>query len=217
MTSEFFEQAKQSVASELNEATMAWGFEKMLDELRTAIANKNPDQRGVTRNAIRYFCRHYLNMSGQKFENMRQWLAGTAIMPAETIAAVLRALQALANGTFSEPVATKHSQATKPAASPKARSPQRAALAAPPAQPAGSALGIKRKVLDLLISQLNSMLGLFAECGITPADVFDGDRMQIVSALQKICPRLGIKAIFSEPDATHNQPLTKEDLSEIGL
>ncbi len=211
---EVFEQAKQSIIGELDEETLNWDFSKMLDQLKTTIANKSPTESGATRNAVRFFCRHYLNMKGEAFNETRRWLTGEKSMSSAEIQLVLRTLKALNDGTFVEPD-------SKPSASETEYDSCRELAAAviptvgqPITQPKP---GVVRKLIDHTISLFNSLVGLIVESGVQPSDVFDGDRMQIRGALQKICDAFGINVVFPEPDAARNQPVTRDDLSSLGL
>ena len=211
---QIYEEAKQSIAGELDEETLSWDFSKMLDQLKTTIANKSPTESGTTRNAVRFFCRHYLNMKGEAFHETRQWLTGDLVMPSASIQLVLRTLKALNDGTFTETDA-----AVWPAKTELQSRKELASTVIPPIKTptSHSKPGVARKLVDHTISMFNSLVGLIVESGVAPKDVFDGDRMQIRGALQKICDASGIDVVFPEPDAARNQPVTREDLSTIGL
>ncbi len=213
--SDTYERAKQSIASELNEETLSWDFSKMLDQLEAAITSKSPTESGATRNAVRFFCRHYLNMRGESFHEARHWLSGKSPMLEKDIQLVLRTLKALGDATFLEIEIQQQPKNGDEHDSCRALAAVEISVAELPTNRPGS--GVIRKLIDHTISLFNSLVGLIVESGVAPADVYDGDRMQIRGALQKICDAFAITVVFPEPNAARNQPVTREDLSDIGL
>jgi hypothetical protein len=189
-----FDAARDSIKSELDADMSKIEFSVMLAELSRAIKSCGISSRN---NPVRFFSRNYLKMSGKKYLEVREWLADTKVMSSNDIVRVLMILQQLRNGSLVVSVQTK-----KPSV-------VRAKKSAPPTS------GLVRKIIDHAIGSFQSTVGLIAEAGIKPDLAFDSDRVQIQTALLEISKRFGITATFQVQ--TNDQPLTPEDLTEIGF
>lgn len=212
---EAFGQAKQAMSAELDAEMLSWDFSKMLEELKAAIQATKPEGDS---NATRSFCHRFLHMPHQShtttYEQISACFKGRGQLSTETIVVILRSLKAWKDGTL--PV-VEVSKPPKPVDHRSCKLLAATGIATPEMIGEKTKPGIARKLIDHTISLFNSLVGLVVESGITPTDVFDGDRMQIRGALQKICDAFGINVIFPEPDPARNQPVTGEDLSNLGL
>jgi hypothetical protein len=205
---EVFEQVRDQMVSEVSAEVLKWDFGTMLQKLRRAVEEKTTVGGERNPNPLRFFTRNYLKLSGEAFRKVRKWLDGSAAMSADDVTVVLRTLNTIYYGEGIEtPVA--------PIRAPRPTRPERKrnSVAAPTATPLK---GVRRKLIDHTISLCNSLVGLTAETGINPEDVLDGDRMQVRSALERICDAYGIEAIFPEPGKVRT-PVTAEDLNQMGL
>ena len=199
-----FERAKTALAGELNEDIQSWDFVQMLKSLKALIKEKGSEQPGRGNNPVRFFCRHYLNMPGERYNEMRSWLAGREVMPKEKIELALRVLKTWQDGNLRQTI-------DKPALPSFDLEYPEGEISQP------ENLELSRKLVDHTISLFNSLRVLIEKSGISPKDVFGGDRMQITSAMWKICNIFGVDVIFPEPDPAQNQPVTKKDLANFGL
>ncbi len=199
---EVFDEAKLSVGAELDEEMLLWDFSKMMEELRRAIKSCGVPSKN---NRVRFFSRHHLKMGGQKYREVLRWIIGQAEMPADDVIIVLRTLKQLRDGTlgFSDvpetPVKTVEEEIPEPKLDEQPTS------------------GVIRRIIDHTIGSFNSITGLVVEAGIKPEHAFDSDRMQIQGAVQKVCECFGVAIVFPESEMTFGQPLTHEDLAEIGF
>ncbi|KKQ77837.1 MAG: hypothetical protein A3A96_01940 [Candidatus Zambryskibacteria bacterium RIFCSPLOWO2_01_FULL_39_39] len=200
---EVFEDAKESVAHEISENMFDWDFSKMMEQLRRAIQVISPHNAVNSRNAVRKFTRHCLKIQGEGFQKVRGWLNGEP-MRADDIRLVLRTLSQIANGTLKVEIEK-----------PIEKIPEEIYRERQMSEPSTS--GAARKLIDHTITLFNSLVGLIIETGVRPSDVYDGDRMQICDALTRTCKAFGIKAVFPEPDMTRSQPVTREDLRDLGF
>ena len=217
---EIFEQAKQSIASELDGEILAWDFSTMLSQLRAVIATKDE---ATHHNGIRFFCRHYLDMHGSSFNDMRHWLLEKAVMPFDKIESVLRVLKAERDGTLIAGPASaggpkQNRDHKKPPREPKAKKVRRSEEEPRQLQPqVPKTAGMIRKLIDHTTTLFNSLMILVLEAGVNPDDLYDGDRIQIRIALKKVCDAFGIDVVFPEPEAARNQPVTRQDLADLGV
>ncbi len=76
---------------------------------------------------------------------------------------------------------------------------------------AGQTVAGVRKLVEHVVTLFNSSAGLITVSNIKPSDVLDGDRMNIQSAMQRMCQAVGINASFNST-AGHGVPVTKNDL-----
>jgi len=221
---EVFERAKQSMAAELGEAILSWNFSQMLAELRAVIAKKSPEERGRAHNSVRYFCRHYLGMHGNSFNDMRRWLAGEAVMPFEKIQLVLRSLKSERDGNLvpmppnkggNNAHRTKKEVIVKKTKESDAREVVR--QEPKPEAPQPKCSGAVRKFVDHTTTVFNSLMVLGLELGVIPDNLYDGDRIQIRTAAKQIFDAFGIEVIFPESERAHSQPVTRQDFAEIGV
>jgi len=72
---------------------------------------------------------------------------------------------------------------------------------------------LNRKLVMHTITSFNSLDMLTAEAGITSSDLFDGDRMQLQKAMERLCARFGMSVAFSDPSASRNQRVHPSDLN----
>jgi hypothetical protein len=164
---EIFEQAKQSIASELDEEILAWDFSIMLSQLRAVIAKRNESTR---HNGIRFFCRHYLGMHGNSFKEMRHWLSEEAVMPFGKIQLVLRTLKSERDGKLvPEPPnkgGNKKTQGSGPRP-PRGLEKSRRCDDSPWLAPMRSkTFGIIRKLIDHMTTIFNSSMILVVEANV---------------------------------------------------
>lgn len=199
-----FQEAMNSVANEINEDMLSWDMPRMLNELRKAIFLVYPKQFGRSHNSIRAFSRNCLGMRGNQFNNLRAWLNGRPMLVSE-IQLVLLTLNGIANGTLK----VEKLQEIPPQ--------NLGEISEQESFNEVSSSGAARKLIDHTITISNSLAGLVIEMGVKPSDVYDGDRMQICDALKHICRAFGIKATFPEPDMARSEPLTNNDLRDLGL
>lgn len=185
---EVFEKAKQSIEKELDESMKSWSFSKMLKELKISIKSNSSGQK----DAVRFFSRHYLKMTGERHQEVRRWLNNQSGMSVDEIVLVFRTLIFLRKNEPTN-VAEKPKVATQPVS------------------------GLVRRIIDHTVGDLNSNVGLIVEAGITPDQAYDSDRMQIQSSIKKICASLGITVTFPELETTYGPSLTREDLTEMGF
>ncbi len=212
---EVFEKAKQSIATELNREILVWDYSQMISALAAVIARKNPNTKS---NGSRYFCRHYLGMHGDSYNEMRRWLSGEAEMPFEKIQLVLRVLKSEGDGSLAAVPPNKggsrgHHQ-KKEIKAPSHASEVRESKPEPPTPKVSGAI---RKFIDHTTTLLNSLMILGVEIGVSPDDLYDGDRIQIRMAAKQIFDAFGIDVVFPESKAAHSQPVTRQDFAEIGL
>ena len=216
---EIFEQAKQSIASELDGEILAWDFSTMLSQLRAIIATKDE---ATHHNGIRFFCRHYLDMHGNSFNDMRHWLLEKAVMPFEKIQSVLRVLKSERDGTLvAEPASTgrrkQNRDCKKPSREPKAKKVRRSEEPRQLQPQIPKTAGMIRKLIDHTTTLFNSLMILVVEAGVNPGDLYDGDRIQVRIALKRVCDAFGIAVVFPEPEAARNKPVTGQELANLGL
>lgn len=200
---EVYEETKGRLANELGIDVLKWDFDTMLKKLGEAIHEQTKVDGKRHRHAIRYFARHFLKMSGEAYNKVSPWLTRKSPMSVDEITLVLRTLnhiyfREVGNGSLkNQPARVGHqSDASRTHHT--------------------TYNGVIRKLIDHSISILNSLIGLIAEAGVSSSDVLDGDRMQIRSALQRVCGAYGIKVVFTESKKSHT-PVTRDDLSEIGI
>jgi hypothetical protein len=197
-----FDEAKQSVGAELDEEMLLWDFSKMMGELQGAIKSCGiPSQN----KPVRFFSRHYLKMGGERYKKVIEWLTGQSEMSADDVIIVLQTLKQLRDGTlsFSEVPETSVKRVEE-------EIPEQKLIEQPTS-------GVIRRIIDHTIGSFNSITGLVVEAGIKPEHAFDSDRMQVQGAVQKVCECFGVAVVFPESETTFGQPLTHEDLAEIGF
>lgn len=189
---EIFGDAMESVAHELDQNMFSLTFSTMLEELeRAAIESR---ETGDRRDSVRFFSRHHLNMKGERYKEVLDWIKGSLAMSIDDIVCVLRALNS--SRTNISDIRTDRRGNSSPA---------------PIDQPTS---GVIRRIIDHSIGSFNSIAGLIVEAGIKPEHAYDSDRMDIQGAVQRICDRFGIAINFTEVET---QPLTRKDLAEIGF
>ena len=196
---EIFEEAKKSISDELSPEMANWSFAQMVGVLKVSIkANRRPDNHDSTGT----FCMKYLKKPGQSYKIVRNEIQGCfkgrELMKEETVIDILRTLKSLQGVPLSLPANLVSAEATD---STEVVTPQS---------------GIVRKLVLLVITMLNSYAMVIAEANVKPNDVFDSDRMQMRSALQKICKAFGIEANFPEL-RTKIKPVTFADLEDMGI
>jgi hypothetical protein len=199
---EVFESAKQAIAQELNGEILSWDFSKMLDEFGRLVASKS-DKPNQKQRSTRHFCRHYLGMHGESFMKVCGWFS-LKKMSSEDIQLVLRTLQAAKNGTLVSD-GVEHKAPPEPAS------------ITPPVVPVLEMSGTKRTLIEHSVTVLSSLRIVIGVAKIGARDLFDGDRIQMRIALKAICDAFGIDVVFPEPEAAHNQPVTRHDLGDLGL
>ena len=218
---EVYEQAKQSIASELDNEILAWDFETMLSQLKAIIEKKAPEETGKVHNSIRFFCRHYLAMHGSTFNDMRQWLLGRATMPFEKIQMVLRVLKSEREGSLVRvPPNTGGRKYDHVAPRSLSLGPERAPeldVTIKPEPPTPKTSGVVRTVIDHTGTTLNSLMILIVQAHVSPDDLFDGDRMRVRIAIEEICKSFGINVVFPKPESIRSRPVTSEDFAKAGL
>ncbi len=184
-----FLEAKRVLASELSDEIRLWSLSTMIEELQKRIQTASS-----SKHRIREFSRHCLGLHGEQFRRVREWLKNPSTLTTEDVCLVLRALKEGRNGMMIPPSPPRQTKS-----------------------PSTNRKGVNRKLVGHAITMLNSLNILFNEAGIQPKDAFDGDRMQVQSAMEEICKRFGVTAQFSDPSAARNQPVTRDDLATIGL
>jgi hypothetical protein len=137
-----------------------------------------------TQNRLRSFTRQVLHLSGNQHKRIGAWLRDPSLLTVADAHIVLCAL-------------------AKMPAPPVAVVPQRIEV---------TTSNLNRKLVAFVITNFNSLDMLTAEAGITPADAFDGDRMQLRKAMERLCARFGVRAVFSDRSATRSHPLQSSDL-----
>jgi hypothetical protein len=193
---EAFDSVKKKLADTLSAEILSWDFPTTLNKLDQAIETHSSP---VSHNGVRHFSRHYLKLAGDRYRRVRRWITGKEAMTAEEITLVLKTLSDLESGKKVK-IVEKHfpKSDTVIISEPRVR----------------DASGVTHKLVDHSISIMNSLLGLIIESGLRPSDVYDGDRMQIINALQRICPAMGIKVNFPEAES-HFIPVTKQDIKKL--
>lgn len=194
-----FEEVKNSLAKELSPEMLLWDFSKMMEELRRVIRSVGTN----TNDKVRFFARHNLNMAGERHKEVRRWLKGE-VMSAEEIRLVFTALSRIDKGN----VETVARQQSVQKALPKVSESKVIAE---------STSNVARKIVDHTVGTLYSLVGLIAEAQIKPENVFGSDRGLAQTSMQKICDHFGIAVKFREPKAEQFEPLTQDDLAEIGF
>jgi hypothetical protein len=182
-----FEAARHALVSEFPEIR-EWTYEHMILRLDFAIKNcKDAEKTGG--NKLRHFTRHHLGLKGRdRTREVRGWIDGKAEMSKEQTENVLRTLCS----PIKNPEPPRVSEAAKSPGADKA----------------------KRGVLDHAITLCNSVSSLVVESGIQPANVFDGDRMQIISALRSLCKVVGIDATL-KMKSSGIIPVTTGDMNNL--
>lgn len=202
-----FDEALASIGEEIQPEMVKWDFPKMIEVLRAAIISHSPRKKGK---AIRHFSRNFLHIHGNGYLDVQRWTRNEVAMSKEEIILVLRTLSRLDKEPAQQvsiqqaPVVSSKPKRGRP---PGSRNKDKKIMGA----------GIQRKVVDHTISSLNSLVGLITEAKVTRDAVFDGDRMQMVGALQRMCSSFGINAVFPEKDSADNQPLTMQEMNEVGF
>lgn len=198
---EIFISVRDSMVSELSEGMRMWNFSMMLDRLREEIDKHQPP--GKNNRKVRFFSRNYLRLSGERFVQVQQWLKGKAAMSDSDIRLVLTTLLQLENGTFPvvKPYGTSTSKRSRKNASHTVNT--------------GVGAGARRKIVDLILGTLNSFVGVTAEMKLAPDEVLDGDRMQMVSALQNLCRFMGISIQFARLDEDNSVPVKPSDMKQL--
>lgn len=196
-----FISAKDSVAKDLSVDMLGWDFQMMLVKLREEIERNKPP--GRNNRKVRFFSRHFLKMGGERYNQVRQWLNEGRAMSESDIRIVLTTLSQLEKGTFQK--------STPPAVPASTRDRRIQSASANVAIGAGA----RRKIVDLMIGTLNNFVGVIAEMKLTPEEVLDGDRMQIVSALQNICPAMGISIKLSRLDEDNSMPVKPSEMQQL--
>lgn len=199
-----FEEALESSAHEISEDMYGWDFATMMEELRRTIAEKAA-KKGDNFRAVRSFSRHYLQMSGERYNEVRSWLDGRSTMSADNIRLVLRVLNQIRNGSLDITLPESSSKEPHENGAPKNVAVQK------------ETSGVIRKIIDHTVGSLYSLVGLIAEARVQPTDVFGSDREQVRASMQKVCDHFGISVKFSESKSTHFESMTPEDLAEIGF
>src|SRR4051812_24689104 len=74
---------------------------------------------------------------------------------------------------------------------------------------------VKHRIVDHANTTFTSLAHLFEQAKIEPADLYDGDRMRIIGAFQKICKVVGIEASLRDPSESKARPLTRRDMKQI--
>lgn len=200
---EVFEQAKQTIAAELDEEMLLWDFSKMMEELQRAIESC----RAASGNnkPVRFFSRHYLNMGGERYNEVRGWMSGQTEMSAENITAVLTTLKALRGGSLEANVPEKPVKKVK--------------REIPETEPVEKkeTPGSIRGFIDHTTTMMNSLMIMASELGMEPEDPFDGDKIKMRIALRELCKSFGIEVVFPEPKAALSRPVTKKDLAGLAI
>jgi hypothetical protein len=192
-----YQKAHQAIASELSVELQGWSFTDMVSELRQMIKLKGARK---SKDRTRYFARHYLGIGGDGFAHVRRCINLEVPMSESDIQLILRTLHRLKE---EKPQSDMHQDFDLD-------------------EPATEFIhepdtGIRRKLIDYVITMLNSLVGLIAAANIKSENLYDGDRMQIQASMQKIFAAFGMRVKFLDSDSEHIQPLTKKDLSDIGL
>lgn len=195
---EIFSSVKGSMAKDLSEDMLGWDFQTMLIKLREQI-NRHK-QVGKNSRKVRSFSRHILGLRGDRFNQVRQWLKKTLPMSDSDIRLVLTTLLHLEKGTLSPEVPARIKHVRR---------------ASHLSDGASVGSGARRKIVDLIIGTLNNFVGVTAELKLTSEDVLDGDRMQMVSALQNICSAMGIKIQFSRLDEANSMPVKQSEMKQL--
>lgn len=136
------------------------------------------------KNKIRHFTVNVLRLRGETFVRVRKWMKGADTLEESALVAILRNV-ACAN----------------PPAGPAA-----------PAAPVPVRPDLNAGVVTHVVSTMNSLSGLVSKTGIVPSDAYDGDRMQMKSAIEKLCRSFGLEAVI-EPVRARNVPVTQADLT----
>ena len=221
---EVFESAKQAIASELIDEVRSWDFPKMLTELRATAEGVTAKSGVKNSNPIRKFSRNFLELPGEGCQIVVKWMAMKQEMTEKEIQHILRTLNAVRQ-KHADLLQTKPqnrawtSWGKKPAqkivekpAQLKETSQKNTNHRLGFTQPKK---GLKRKVVEHLISTLNSLVGIVAEADLQSSEIYSGDRMQVEGALTKICRELELKVIF--PDSYEGVPLTRRDFAGEGI
>lgn len=132
---------------------------------------------------VRGFSRHVLKLSGNQHARVSRWLRDPSLLTVEDACIVLRALA------------------------------NEEALTTPREPPVDETTPspLARKLVAHTITTLNSV-DMLTSGAISPADLFDGDRMHIRGVMERLCGRFGIHATFSDPSAKRNQRMHANDL-----
>jgi hypothetical protein len=195
-----FEEAKNTLAYELNPEMLDWDFSNMIGALKRAIREEasNPDD---NYRSVREFSRHRLKISGTGFKRVQGWLKGEPLSQ-EEISLVLRTLK----------------QKPEKESVPKEKSPAPVSpipVKAEPPKPAENSRA-KRMLIEHARGILSSLHRLLVESGVQASDAYDGDRMQMRDSMQHLCSRLGIQVVFPA-ETNQGTPLTRKDLTDDGL
>ncbi len=187
---EAYREAKAALASELSEEVRSWSFSHAIEVLKSEISKTS------TKSKARTFARHHIGLRGGRFTELIQWIKYPSTMHVDEISLVLRALQKLQPSETSLPEQVQAAEPEPGVSAPDAR---------------------KEKTVAHFVTLLNSGNLLLDAHEIRPEDVFAGSRISIQLAMQQICKRFGIVAIFADPSAKMNEPMTRDDLVSLGL
>jgi len=199
----FFFEAKESVLHEINKDMYGWDFSKMIEELKHAIENCGVPSKY---NRVRFFSRHYLGMSGQKFRLVQGWTRGESVMSFNDITHVLSVLSKIRDGsiqmqTLETPIRSEIQIEEIPSETSSAK----------------ESPGAIRGFIEHTTTTLNSLMILAGELGVESNDLYDGDRIKMRIASKELFKSFGIEVVFPEPKAALSRPVTREDLEGLRL